>query len=206
MKGELAVKLFGRDLKTLEAKADEMQGVMGQDSRRGRPGHVSGARPAQRESECRSRRRRPLRHQRQRHSGRGRNRGRRKGGQPDSHRRAALRSDRPLSTAVPPDRRGHREHPHPRAFRRTRLARPALYRSLSTMAHPRSIAKATPATSPSSTACAAAIWAAPCGRRSTKSDKKSNCPRDTTSTGPANTRASSARIAGSRSSSRSRCC
>src|ERR1700726_1067341 len=28
VKGELAVKLFGRDLKTLEAKADEMQGVM----------------------------------------------------------------------------------------------------------------------------------------------------------------------------------
>src|ERR1700704_3975554 len=28
VKGELAVKLFGTDLKTLEAKADEMQGVM----------------------------------------------------------------------------------------------------------------------------------------------------------------------------------
>ena len=30
VKGELAVKLFGTDLKTLEAKADEMQGVMSQ--------------------------------------------------------------------------------------------------------------------------------------------------------------------------------
>jgi cobalt-zinc-cadmium resistance protein CzcA len=30
VKGELAVKLFGRDLKTLEQKADEMQGVMAQ--------------------------------------------------------------------------------------------------------------------------------------------------------------------------------
>ncbi len=30
VKGELAVKLFGRDLKTLEQKADEMQAVMGQ--------------------------------------------------------------------------------------------------------------------------------------------------------------------------------
>ena len=30
VKGELAVKLFGSDLKTLEAKADEMQGVMSQ--------------------------------------------------------------------------------------------------------------------------------------------------------------------------------
>jgi heavy metal efflux system protein len=30
VKGELAVKLFGRDLKTLEQKADEMQGVMSQ--------------------------------------------------------------------------------------------------------------------------------------------------------------------------------
>src|SRR6202051_2272804 len=32
VKGELAVKLFGRDLKTLEQKADEMQGVMAQVS------------------------------------------------------------------------------------------------------------------------------------------------------------------------------
>ncbi len=103
-------------------------------------------------------------------------------------------------------RGGHRQHSHSRALRRARVPGPADATSRSMMARPPFIAKATPATSPSNTACAGAIWAARCGRPLKKSGRKSNFPRAITSTGPANTKASSAPTAVWPSSSRSRCC
>ena len=103
VKGELAVKLFGSDLKVLEAKSQRDSGRDEQDSRSRRSRNIPGARPAQRQSGRGSRRCRSLRNQCQRCAGCGRNRGRRQGSQPDSDRRTTLRSDRPLPGAVSQD-------------------------------------------------------------------------------------------------------
>ena len=116
VKGELAVKLFGADLKVLEAKANEIQNSDEQDSRRSRSGHVSSTRPAQREPGGGSRRGRSLWNQRQRRAGCRGNRRRRQSRQPNPDRRAALRLDRPLSGAIPQDGGRHRQHPYPGAF------------------------------------------------------------------------------------------
>ena len=70
VKGELAVKLFGADLKVLEAKANEIQDVMLKIPRRSRPRHISSSWSAKRESARRPRCGGPLRDQCQRCSGR----------------------------------------------------------------------------------------------------------------------------------------
>ena len=49
VKGALAVKIYGDDLKTLEAKGDEIVGRDARYSRRGGSGRVSRARPAESE-------------------------------------------------------------------------------------------------------------------------------------------------------------
>ncbi len=126
VKGELAVKLFGRDLKTLEQKADEMQGVMSQIPGiadlgtfqvRGQPNvnlvvdraaadrfgiNVSDIQDAVE------------------------TRGRRQGRQPDPDRRTTLRLDGALPAAVPQDRGRHRQHSDSRAIGRARGAEPGL--------------------------------------------------------------------------------
>jgi cobalt-zinc-cadmium resistance protein CzcA len=65
VKGELAVKLFGTDLKILEAKANEIQEVMTKVPGVTDLGYISGTRSAKRQPGCRSHRCRSLRDQRQ---------------------------------------------------------------------------------------------------------------------------------------------
>ena len=122
VKGELAVKLYGDNLRTLEQKADEIQaqmaGVKGiQDLGIfrivGQP-NLNLAR--------RSRRGGPLGHQRRRHPGRGADRGRRQRADPGAAGRSALRRHAALPEAVPRYARGDRERPPACAVGRARLA------------------------------------------------------------------------------------
>ena len=71
---------------------------------------------------------------------------------------------------------GDREDSPAVALRRTRLAGPALQDRRCWTAPRRSIAKATPATWQSSTACAAATWAAPSKRPSKRSEQQVKLP------------------------------
>ena len=75
VKGELAVKLYGTDLKTLEEKGDQIVSVMGRIQGRGRPGTLSRDRAAEPELYRGPRRRGTLRHQRSGHPERDRRRG-----------------------------------------------------------------------------------------------------------------------------------
>ena len=84
-----------------------------------------------------------------------------------------------------------REHSLVVAHRRTSVAGTALQNPRRGTALPRSIAKAISAISPSSTACAAATWAAPWKKRSRKSTHRFNCPAGITSIGKVSTRARS---------------
>jgi heavy metal efflux system protein len=112
VKGELAVKLSGTDLKTLEEKAEQIQGV---------PRYIPGPRPAQHQSQRRSCCRRPLRHKRQRCSGRHRDRGRRQSRKSNPYRRTALRHDCSLRAQLPPYGRRHFQHSPPRSVTRESL-------------------------------------------------------------------------------------
>jgi len=64
VKGELAVKLYGDNLRTLEHKAEEIQTQMAGIPGHSRPGHLSHRRTAKPQSPGRPRRGRPLGHQR----------------------------------------------------------------------------------------------------------------------------------------------
>ncbi len=89
--------------------------------------------------------------------------------------------------------RGHQRDSPARSLRRTRLPRPADQGVSPTMAPNRSTAKAASATSPSSTPYAAATSAPPSKKRSPASTTKSSYPPVITSSGPASTKARNAR-------------
>ena len=100
VKGQLAIKIYGDDLKTLEAKGDEIVSVHADRSRRRRPRPVSRDRPAQSAVRSGSRPGRALRHQRRRRAGRHRNRRGRQGREPGPAGRAALRPGGAVSGAL----------------------------------------------------------------------------------------------------------
>ena len=118
VKGELAVKIYGDDLKMLEAKGEEIVDVMR---------HVNGIEDlglfrvigqpnlnfvVDREAAAR------YRHQRRRRAGRHPDRRGRQRRQPGAAGRGALRPGGALSAALPRHAGGHRQHPPPRALRR----------------------------------------------------------------------------------------
>ena len=128
-RAQLAIKIYGDDLKTLEAKGDEIVNVM-----RTVPGiadlglfRVIGQPnldfAVDREQG------RALRHQRRRRAGRHRDRGRRQGRQPGAAGRAALRPGGALPAAVSRHQGSHREHPPAGALGRARFAGAALHAS-----------------------------------------------------------------------------
>ena len=176
VKGELAVKLYGDDLRTLEHTAEEIQAQMAKRAGRWRSRHLPHRRPAQSQLPGRSRGRRPLGHQRRRYSGRDSNRGRRQCRHPGAAGRSALRRDASLSEAVPRYARGHRKYPPARSLRRTRLACAAHHCLDRRWRRSRSIAKAASATSPSSIRCAAATSARPSKRPSRKVEHNVKLP------------------------------
>jgi hypothetical protein len=117
VKGELAIKVFGDDLRTLEAKADEIMGVMrgikgiqdlglfrviGQPNLNLTVNRAEG---------------RPLPDQRRGRAGRGADRHRRQRADAGAAGRAALRSGAALSAAVPRHQGSHRKHPPAVALR-----------------------------------------------------------------------------------------
>ena len=167
VKGELAVKIYGDDLKTLEEKGNEIVTIMTPDSGRRRPRPVSRHRPAQPQLHRQPRSRSPLRHQRRRRAGRYPDRRWRQRRHPGAAGRCALRRRHPLSPAVPLDPGGHRQHPPARSQRRTR-ALAQLTTSRPRTAPRKSTAKPASATSPSSTACATATSALPSKRPSAR--------------------------------------
>ena len=69
VKGQLAVKIYGEDLKLAGAKGRRDRRGAPQDSRRRRSRIVQGHRPTQSGRNCESRRGRALQHQRRRYSG-----------------------------------------------------------------------------------------------------------------------------------------
>ena len=160
VKGELAIKVYGDDLKTLEEKGDQIVNVMrtvpgvedlglfrvlGQPNLNFTVDRDSG---------------RPLSDQCRRRAGRHSDRRGRECADPGAARRAALRPGAALSaaaTAIPrrPSRISACCRPPANASRW-----PSSATCRSRTARPKSTAKATSATSRSSTACAAAIWAA----------------------------------------------
>ena len=79
VKGELAVKIYGTDLKLLEAQGRRNRGRDEQDPRRAGSRHFPRHRPAEPEPDGEPRQGRALRNQRLRRSGRDRNRHRRQG-------------------------------------------------------------------------------------------------------------------------------
>ncbi len=168
VKGQLAIKIYGDDLKTLEAKGDEIVNVMrtvrgiadlglfrviGQPNLEFEVDRDKAARYGINVADVQDAIETAV------------------GGKavtPGSAGRAALRPGGALSGAIPQHQGSHREHPpagaHPASAFRWRSS--ATCRCSTALR--RSIAKATRATSPSNTACAAAIWAArwkkPCAR------------------------------------------
>ncbi len=166
VKGELAVKIYGTDLKLLEQKGDEIVSVMskirgvadlGIFRVIGQPNLNLVVNRAQGRS---------LRHQRCRRAGRHRNRGRRQSRFADAQGRGTLRSGGSLSAAVSLDHRSRSRifgclRPPASAFRSASFAT-----SISKTARPKFIGKGTRATSRSSTACSGATSAAPSKKRS----------------------------------------
>jgi len=164
VKGELAVKLYGTDLRTLEATAEQIMNVM-----RGVKGvedlglfRVIGQ-PNLNFTVDRGQGR-PLPGQRRGRAGCDSNRGRRQRADAGPSRRAALRPGAAVSSAVPRHERGDREYSPAVAQRGARLAGAASRRCRWWTARRKSTGRAASATSPSSMACAGAISAAPCKR------------------------------------------
>ena len=176
VKGELAVKIYGTDLKTLEQKGDEIVDVMSNDPRRRRPRPVPRHRPAQ-----------PQFHGRPRKADRY---GINVSDVQDAIQtavggnavtqvlqgEAALRPGGALSAAIPLHHRGDREHPPAGALRRTRLAGAACNITIDDGASEDLPRRQLSATSPSSTACAAATWAAPSKKPSQKVNAQVKLP------------------------------
>jgi heavy metal efflux system protein len=126
VKGELATKVYGDDLKTLEDKADEIVAIMrkipgiedlGVFRVLGQPNlNVTVDRDAGR----------ALSDQRRRRAGRDSNRGRRQRAHASTARRSALRPRPALSPAIPRHQRGDREYSPAYRLRRTCLSGSAL--------------------------------------------------------------------------------
>ena len=122
VKGQLAIKIYGDDLKTLEAKGDEIVNVMKNRAGDRGSGAVPRDRPAQPGIHGGPGSSGALRPQRGRRPGRHRNRGGRESRQPGSAGRAALRPGGALPDAVSQHEGSHREYPAAGAIRRAGFA------------------------------------------------------------------------------------
>ena len=126
VKGQLAVKIYGEDLKILEEKGAEVVRRHAPDPRSRRPGNASRDRPAEPEPGRGPRRRRPLPDQRRGCAGCHPDRGGRQCRQPGAAGRTALRPGGAISSPLPRHQGSHREHSPAFALRRARLAGAAL--------------------------------------------------------------------------------
>ena len=214
VKGENSIKLYGNDLETLEKTADKIKDVMGTV-----PGITDLAvfkslgQPTVRIDIDRAARRAlracPGRHQRDGAGGH-----RRPGGRRPLSRTAATATfpiDRAPGAGIPPKPRRHPAHHHRGAQPERQRHRPdpagaTWPTSAWSRAPPSSTAKSSSATFRSNSACAAAIWAAPCSRRSARWPSRCNCPAATASNGSANSAICRRRCSGWRWSCRSHRC
>ena len=161
VKGELATKIYGDDLKVLEDKADQIVQVDAPGQRDRGPRRLPRSRPAQPQFHSGPRAGRALPDQRRRRAGRHPDRRRRQRHDAGLAGRGALRPGRCVTCRnTAPPRKPSRIFACSRPPASASPSRSSA-RSRNRTAARKSTAKKTSATSPSNTACAGATWAAP---------------------------------------------